>query len=409
MKYILSIILFATLLVSCSEESIENTTTDTTDLNEEVEQPIQAESLPDNFLITGNVQGGANTKLVVEVQVPQGVIKIAETQTDENGNFTLKGNVVDFGLYQLKVDEFVQPNTTPKFFPITLCPDDTVNIQVPLDQFSRKPVISGTEWAKPLNGYMVELDKFISFQENLVNPNQYTQEELVALVIKNKKSMDNYCRKEILKDTDNPGNIVLMTSLMPIPQMGGFESWDAKNLEALTAMKNGYISSYPDHPTTKSLVTQVDQVESGYTEFVAFKNMKYAPEIAFEDPEGKVRKLSDLRGKVVLIDFWASWCGPCRKENPNVVRLYNEYKSRGFEIFSVSLDKDLEAWKRAITADGLIWPNHVSDLKMWNSEVVSLYKIKGIPMTVLIDENGEIIESGLRGPALEQKLKEILG
>lgn len=118
-------------------------------------------------------------------------------------------------------------------------------------------------------------------------------------------------------------------------------------------------------------------------------------------------KLSDLKGKVVLIDFWASWCRPCRAENPNVVRLYNEYKDKGFTVMSVSLDRDLNAWLNAIKKDGLTWPNHVSDLKHWSSAVAKIYGVRGIPYTVLIDEEGTIIAINLRGADLENKLAEI--
>jgi len=118
--------------------------------------------------------------------------------------------------------------------------------------------------------------------------------------------------------------------------------------------------------------------------------------------------LASLRGKTVLIDFWASWCRPCRAENPNVVRVYNKYKDKGFDVFSVSLDNRKGAWEKAIQDDGLVW-NHVSDLNGWKSSVVSLYRFKGIPFTVLIDKEGKIIAKNLRGPALEQKLKEVLG
>ncbi len=134
-----------------------------------------------------------------------------------------------------------------------------------------------------------------------------------------------------------------------------------------------------------------------------------APDIVMADSTGKARRLSDLRGKVVLIDFWASWCRPCRAENPNVVRLYHKYASKGFEIFSVSLDNSRERWLQAIHADGLVWPNHVSDLRGWSSAAGRLYGISSIPATVLVDRDGKVLARNLRGPQLEDKLKEIFG
>ena len=132
-----------------------------------------------------------------------------------------------------------------------------------------------------------------------------------------------------------------------------------------------------------------------------------APDIVMTDTTGAVRRLSDLRGKVVLIDFWASWCGPCRMENPNVVRVYQKYHDKGFEVFSVSLDNSREKWVQAIRKDNLLWPNHVSDLKGWSSAGGRLYGISSIPATVLVDRDGKVLARNLRGPQLEQTLKEI--
>jgi thiol-disulfide isomerase/thioredoxin len=141
---------------------------------------------------------------------------------------------------------------------------------------------------------------------------------------------------------------------------------------------------------------------------------KVAPDLALPSPDGKVITLSSLRGKVVLVDFWASWCLPCRMENPNVVKVYRQYKDsnfsggNGFTIYSVSLDNKQSRWADAIKYDGLEWENHVSDLKGWDSQAAALYQISSIPSNFLLNGEGVIIARDLRAEALESKIKSLL-
>jgi len=135
-----------------------------------------------------------------------------------------------------------------------------------------------------------------------------------------------------------------------------------------------------------------------------------APDFSAPSPDGKMISLKESMGKVTLIDFWASWCGPCRQENPNVVALYNEFHDKGLNIIGVSLDKegDAQKWKDAIAKDGLTW-NHISNLKHWKEPIAEQYNVKSIPATFLLDASGKIVAKDLRGEELKAKVKELLG
>jgi thiol-disulfide isomerase/thioredoxin len=168
-------------------------------------------------------------------------------------------------------------------------------------------------------------------------------------------------------------------------------------------MLNEQIMQFERQEQAKANPTNQPRTNATYSEGMV------APEITMADPSGKTRSLSDLKGKVVLIDFWASWCGPCRRENPNVVNAYKRYKDKGFEIFSVSLDSDGGKWQQAIAQDGLVWENHVSDLKGWQNGAAQAYGVSSIPHTILLGKDGKIAGTHLRGAALEAKLAELLG
>jgi len=203
------------------------------------------------------------------------------------------------------------------------------------------------------------------------------------------------------------------------------EAAQAKQLELLKANPDSYVSTFV-------IVSEMGQMEyeqlkekyallgekakaTAHGKAIAAQIAKLestaigqiAPNFTVTTPEGESISLYDIKGKVKLVDFWASWCGPCRGENPHVVEIYKEYHPKGLEIFGVSLDNNKEAWVKAIADDGLVW-KHGSDLKGWQSAPAKLYSVTGIPHTILLDENNKIIAKNLRGDELKQKIAELL-
>jgi len=172
-----------------------------------------------------------------------------------------------------------------------------------------------------------------------------------------------------------------------------------KEMASLVDIADRLGKARPTHPQVQQFVNNLQRLQ-GVNEGAM------APEINLATPAGPTLALSSLRGKYVLIDFWASWCGPCRRENPNVVKTYATYKDKGFEIFGVSLDQNREAWLKAIETDKLVW-KHVSDLQYWNSAGAQAYQVNSIPQTFLVDPTGRIIAKGLRGAALDNYLAKL--
>ena len=360
------------------------------------------QELKPNFSITGKIEGAENQRIYVEAPSDRGMIQVADTLISSSGSFKLEGNIPDIGFYLLRVGEN-QSNTIP----ITLVPKDVLKINSTLDNFSTKPNTSGTQWASALNDYLKLLMQFQIDQANLEekktedSTNQIDNEYLII-----KSKLDSTIKTKILNDPSNAFNIVLSSSLLP---SSNFNDWDSDNLKIMKVIANAFEIRYPRTAVSKSFRKQVTELESAYLLFVNSNNgTREAPEISANNPDGKPIKLSDLRGKIVLIDFWASWCVPCRKENPTIVKLYEKYKNKDFTILSVSLDQDIINWRGAIRIDGLKWPNHVSDLKGWGSDVITSYNFEAIPHTVLVNKEGEIIGQDLRGIELEQKIAEAI-
>ena len=204
-----------------------------------------------------------------------------------------------------------------------------------------------------------------------------------------KQSEAMYLRKFI---TDNSGSLA---SLAVIDRLSS-----ETDMEYYIKLDKGLYSKFPNSNYVKMFHTRVSEMNKLGIGTVA-------PDITLATPDGKNVSLSSYRGKVVLVDFWASWCRPCRAENPNVVKAYTTFHAKGFDVLGVSLDKDKAAWQKAIADDHLSW-THISDLGMWSSSVVKSYNITGIPFSVLLDKEGKIVAKGLRGDELENAIRKLL-
>lgn len=210
--------------------------------------------------------------------------------------------------------------------------------------------------------------------------------------------------KKSIESASNP-----LMAMLTILQIQDFS--DPKYLSLHKTVLANLEKSYPTSPYVREYSTMLTQLQNSTAMEQAGAATiavgQPAPDIALANPEGKVLKLSDLKGKIVLLDFWASWCGPCRRANPAVVSAYMKYNKKGFEIYSVSLDKDRDKWTDAIAADHLDWKYHVSDLKFWNSQAAQLYKVQAIPQQFLIGRDGKILASAQAGSSLEAQLEKL--
>lgn len=343
-------------------------------------------------LIQGKISNAAGKTLFLDALTNQSITAVDSVKIKEDGNFSFNPEISKPGFYRIRLEE-------NNFALLFLEPGNKINVEGDGKNLGKTYSIKDNEENKRLSDatkYLIRNGERADSLNKVANGNPNLMSDTVLLAqLQNtfeglKSNEINYIKKYIDDNSSSLTSIALIDRLSP-----------ETDIQYYSKLDKGLMKKYPESDFTKDFHTKVEAMTK-------LSVGSEAPNIELDNPDGKKISLQSLRGKVVLIDFWASWCRPCRMENPNVVRLYKEYNSKGFEVFGVSLDKSKEDWVKAIKDDGLTW-THVSDLGFWQSSVVKLYNITGIPQTFLIDKEGKIIGKGLRGEELEAKLKEVLG
>lgn len=372
---------------------------------------------------TFHIEGNVNTDDVAYIQQLMGDSTVIVDTLDLSGSHfsaDIAANGQD-GIYNVMFAGNVN-------FRFAASPNDSLKFDINITPTFLHYTVEGNEYSQLLQKQQVLMGKTIAVLDSLDGINKMYQDssnfEQVRMGLNQVYQNTMISHRQALLDMVNADSTNLTNIFVIYHQVGNSAVLNpATDIDIFYRIDNGVYSRYPDHPIAKTYHKSITKFRENVARQKAAEQARMsiqegalAPSITLNDPFGEERSLKDLRGKVVLIDFWASWCMPCRQNNPHLVQMYNKYKNKGFDIYSVSLDGlpnqrglPREDWRNAIQQDGLVWPNHVSDLKGWDSEVVTSYGIEGIPFTVLIDREGYILGTNLRGQALEQKLEIYLG
>tara|TARA_B100001093_G_scaffold502800_1_gene556261 strand:- start:99 stop:1244 length:1146 start_codon:yes stop_codon:yes gene_type:complete len=359
----------------------------------------------DMYQLSGQIEGLNNEELILQFITFNQITDIDTATSGEDGSYSFEGKVKEPGFYRI--------SGKGKYWMIRM-DNEKIKMNAKFDDdLLEKMEIIGSEKAI----YFQEVIRFFIDKQNelAVYGQEFQNKQMAGASMEELKGIENSylaaeaSMKEELKEkaklTDDP--------IAGIYLLSGINS--AEDIEFVKGKLNDYSLIMPNSTYIVEMREKLKANEDAIAQQAAMEAASkkidvgtIAPDFTQKTPQGADLSLSSLQGQIVLLDFWASWCKPCRIENPAIVAAYNKYKSKGFTVLSVSLDKERGAWMKAIAQDGLVWPNHVSDLQFWNNAAAREYGVSSIPAAFLIDENGIIIGRDLRGNALEEMLEEYL-
>ncbi len=362
------------------------------------------------YKISGTLDNAAGNTLILELVKTRSLETIDSVVVDASGQFEMKGELENADYFLLKKD--------PKnLITLILEPGQQLIITGDLDDFAKNYDVTGSAGSKLVKKFNTKLDETLNkitglnkiYNDSLGSPNMA---EIVKdlrirseLILEEQKAFST----EFIRN--NAGSLASLLVLYQqiSPQYNVFDPME--DYEYFFMVDSAIYDKYNQSGAASTLHAHVTDLKKRLEKKLEKERLispgSFAPEIALPTPEGDTIRLSSTRGKIVLIDFWAAWCKPCRDENPNLVANYKKYHDMGFEIFQVSLDQTRDQWLKGIEDDKLGEWIHVSDLKYWNSVVVPAFYIEGIPTNFLLDKEGKIIARNLRGEALSNKLIEI--